>query len=135
MADKKVSKSKKLHKYENVYKKYVKEQQKTKKAPTKSPKKAPTKSPKKAPVKSPKKSTYKVTKKAPTKSPKKAPVKSPKKAPVKSPKKAPVKSPHTLNKYQLFVQNENTKVKYKGLCPKERMNLISKEWSKNKNCL
>lgn len=113
MVDKKVSKSKKLHKYENVYKKYVKEQQKTL-------------------LKESKKSLRKSPKKLPKKEVKKLPKKEVKKSPKKEVKKSPKKE---LNKYQLFVQNENTKAKYKGLCPKERMNIISKEWSKNKNCL
>lgn len=98
MPTEKKSKSSKLKKYEGVYKKLLREQQKSTKSIEKSIKRSPKKESKKEPKKEPKKEEIYVKK---------------------------------LNSYQLFVQNESKKSKYKGLEPRERMSLISKEWKKN----
>ena len=115
MPTEKKSKSSELKKYETVYNKLLKEQQKPNKQ--KSPKTSPKTSPKKSPKKSPKTQSNKANKDTDLV----------KKSPQKSPKSK------KLNSYQLFVQQESVKSKYKGLEPKERMYLIGMEWKKMKN--
>jgi hypothetical protein len=118
MPTEKKSKSSKLKKYEGVYKKLLREQQKSTKSIEKSIKRSPKKESKRSPKKESKRS------------PKKESKRSPKKEVKTDPKKEEIYV-KKLNSYQLFVQNESKKSKYKGLEPRERMSLISKEWKKN----
>jgi asparagine synthetase A len=104
-----LSRSARLRKCEAVYQKYLKEQQKSSNKLIKENKEAPRT---KHIVKENVKDILVISKKVKDK-----------KEIVKSP---PVKKP--LNKYQMFVKSESVKDKYKGLDPKERMNLISSQW-------
>jgi hypothetical protein len=126
------TKSSELKKYESIYQKCLKEQQKSTKCllSKKASKKSPKKESKKESKKSPKKESKKSPKKESKKSPKKESKKSPKKESKKDVKKTLVSS--KLNTYQLFVKNESKKNKYKGLEAKERMLIIGKEWQKMK---
>ena len=128
----KKSKSSELKKYENVYNKLLKEQQKF-------PKMSPKMSPKTSPKISPKTQSNKVNqdtdliKKSPRRSPKTQSNKANKDTDLVKKSQQEYPKIKKLNSYQLFVQQESVKSKYKGLEPKERMYLIGMEWKKIKN--
>ena len=53
--------------------------------------------------------------------------------PQRSPERSPEKKEKSLNSYQLFLQSESSKNKYKKISPKSRMKSIARAWKKKKN--